>query len=40
MNDFLSFRKFITPLFIQVIFWLFVIMIVLAACENSPIELP
>jgi hypothetical protein len=30
MNDFLAFRKFITPVFIQVIFWLFVIMIVLA----------
>ena len=30
MNDFLAFRKFITPLFIQVIFWLFVIMIVIA----------
>lgn len=30
MNDFLSFRKFITPLFIQIIFWLFVIMVVIA----------
>jgi hypothetical protein len=30
MNDFLAFRKMITPIFIQVIFWLFVIMIVIA----------
>jgi len=31
MNDFVSFRKMITPLFIQVIFWLFVILIVISA---------
>ncbi|HEY7115428.1 MAG TPA: DUF4282 domain-containing protein [Tepidisphaeraceae bacterium] len=30
MNDFLSFRKMITPLFIQVIFWLFVILVVIS----------
>lgn len=30
MNDFLSFRKMITPLFIQVIFWITVIIIVLS----------
>jgi hypothetical protein len=29
MNDFLSFRKMITPIFIQFIFWLFVVMVVL-----------
>jgi hypothetical protein len=34
MNDFLAFRKFITPLFIQVIFWLFVVMIVIAGLAS------
>ena len=34
MNDFLSFRKMITPIFIQVIFWLFVIMIVIAGLAS------
>ena len=31
MNDFLSFRKMITPLFIQVIFWIAVVVSVIAA---------
>jgi hypothetical protein len=31
MNDFLSFRKMITPVFIQVIFWIAVAMCVIAA---------
>ncbi len=31
MNEFLSFRKMITPLMIQVIFWLGVVVIVIAA---------
>jgi hypothetical protein len=31
MNDFLSFRKMITPLFIQVIFWIAVVMAVIGA---------
>lgn len=30
MDDFLSFRKFITPMFIQIIFWVFVGMAVIA----------
>jgi len=29
MNDFLSFRRMITPIFIQVIFWTFVLIFVL-----------
>jgi hypothetical protein len=31
MDDFLSFRKMITPIFIQVIFWLFVVLAVISA---------
>jgi hypothetical protein len=31
MNEFLSFRKMITPIFIQVIFWLFVVLAVISA---------
>jgi hypothetical protein len=31
MNDFLSFRKMITPVFIQVIFWIAVVMCVISA---------
>jgi hypothetical protein len=31
MNDFLSFRKMITPIFIQVIFWFAVVACVIAA---------
>src|SRR5260221_13270506 len=31
MNEFLSFRKMITPIFIQVIFWIFVVMSVIVA---------
>jgi hypothetical protein len=31
MNDFLAFRKFITPAFIQAIFWIVVIVIVIAS---------
>ena len=31
MNDFLSFRKMITPVFIQVIFWIAVVMCAIAA---------
>jgi hypothetical protein len=31
MNDFLSFRKMITPIFIQIIFWFAVVMAVIAA---------
>jgi hypothetical protein len=31
MNDFLSFRKMITPVFIQVIFWIAVVMCVITA---------
>ena len=31
MNEFLAFRKFITPVFIQVIFWIGVVMAVIAA---------
>jgi len=31
MNDFLAFRKFITPVFIQVLFWLAVAMTVIGA---------
>lgn len=31
MNEFLAFRKFITPLFIQVIFWIGVAVIVIAS---------
>ena len=31
MNEFLAFRKFITPVFIQVIFWIGVVMVVIAA---------
>lgn len=31
MNEFLSFRKMITPIFIQVIFWIFVVMSVIMA---------
>lgn len=30
MNDFLSFRRMVTPLFIQAIFWLFAIALVIA----------
>jgi Domain of unknown function (DUF4282) len=30
MNDFLSFRKMITPMFIQIIFYIFVILVVIA----------
>ena len=31
MNEFLSFRKMITPIFIQVIFWIAVVMSIIAA---------
>lgn len=31
MNDFLSFRKMITPIFIQIIFWIAVVMAVIGA---------
>jgi len=31
MNDFLSFRKMITPIFIQVIFWVAVVLCVISA---------
>src|SRR5690242_1341108 len=31
MNEFLAFRKFITPIFIQVIFWVGVVIAVIAA---------
>jgi hypothetical protein len=30
MNDFLSFRKMITPIFIQFIFWIFVVLMVIS----------
>jgi hypothetical protein len=30
MNEFLSFRKMITPIFIQFIFWLFVVLMVIS----------
>ena len=42
MNEYLTFRKMITPVFIQVIFWIVVAVIVIAAlvqfANGAPVE--